>query len=129
MSWNKNTYSFSDITPIVRELIRTKEKYYLFTIDKIEAQGLNDLFHDIENYDIRLLIYKGGIVLEQMRKTCDYDNDDVIVSECFNLNELPEKWPIIRIMDYYDYDGCKEYEQYVSLIKYKHHIEEFINEK
>jgi hypothetical protein len=126
MSWDKNTIMFSDITPITRELIRTKEKYQLFTIGKVKAMGLNDLIHGIEEYDLRILIYKGGVVVEQVRQMLDCDVDDVIVSETFNFDELPEKWPLIRNMDCAEYVGAKKYEDFVSLKKYKKFVEEFI---
>ena len=126
MSWNKNTIVFSDITPITRELIRNKENYHLFTIGKIKARGLNDLINNTEEYCLSILIYKGGIILEQARQTIDCDGDDVIVSETFNFDELPDKWPLIRNMDYHDYDVAKKFENYVSLIKYKKFVEEFI---
>jgi len=123
MSYNKNTYSFSDITPLVRELMRRKENYHLASLGDVSAMSVND---NIDVYTLRILIYSGGVVVEQMRKMNDCDSDDVVVSETFNFDEVPTKWPLVRVMDYYDYEKCQQYQNYVLLGKYKKFIEEFV---
>lgn len=126
MSWDKNTFMFSDITPIVRELIRKKEKYHLFNLGTVNAMGVNDTYNHIEDYNLRILIYSGGVILEQMRRTEDCDSDDCVVSESFNFDEVPDKWALERFVDYTEFTNSKEYENFVSLDKYKTFIVEFI---
>ena len=116
----------SEITPIVRTLIKLKENYYLGILGSVKVLGVNDNINGIENYDLRILIYKGGIILEQMRRTCDCDSDDVIISETFNFDELPEKWALERTMDCEDYCTAKEFENYVSLKKFRKFTEQFV---
>lgn len=126
MSWDKNTIMFSDITPIIRTLINCDEKYFLGTLGSVKGLGNNDCWNGIDDYDLRILIYKGGVILEQMRRTCDCDGDDVIVSEVFNFDEMPDKWALERNVDYYDYFECKEFQNYISLDKFKSYINEFV---
>lgn len=131
MSYDKNTYNFSDIVPIVRELIRNKEKYYLFTLGTVRAKGCNDDFRGIDDYNISILIYKGGVLLEQMRRTDDCDSDDCVVSESFNFDQIPDMWYLERTVDYehfVDYNGAivPEFTIPVELAKYKSFVKEFV---
>ena len=132
MSWDKNTYSFSDITSLVRELMRRKENYHLGVLGKVSAMGVNDDYLNIDDYDLRILIYKGGVVLEQMRRANDCDANDYIVSEIFNFDEVPEKWALEKFTDYTEYVNSQtgkispQYENFVGLDKYKKFIMEFI---
>lgn len=126
MSYEKNTFMFSEITPIVRTLIKLKENYYLGILGSVKGLGVNDNINGIDTYDLRILIYKGGIILEQMRRTEDCDSDDVIISETFNFDELPEKWPLERTMDCDDFCNAKEFENYVSLKKFRKFTEQFV---
>jgi hypothetical protein len=113
---------FSDITPLVRELIRRKENYHLATLGTVQAKGLNDYFKAVDDIDLRILIYSGGVVLEQMRRTSDCDLDDVIVSEVFNFNELPEKFALEKIVDVYP----NKEENFVYLAKFNKFTEQFV---
>lgn len=122
MSYDKNTMIFSDITPLVRELIRRKENYHLATLGTVQAKGLNDYFKAVDDIDLRILIYSGGVVLEQMRRTSDCDLDDVIVSEVFNFNELPEKFALEKIVDVYP----NKEENFVYLAKFNKFTEQFV---
>lgn len=122
MSYDKNTMIFSDITPLVRELIRRKENYHLATLGTVQAKGLNDYFKAVDDIDLRILIYSGGVVLEQMRRTSDCDLDDVIVSEVFNFNELPEKFALEKIVDVHPNKEMN----FVYLLKFNKFIEPFL---
>ena len=130
MSWDKSTYQFSDITPIVRALMRRNENFYLGVLGNVMALGINDDYRNIEDYDLRVLIYRGGVVLEQMRRTHDCDSDDVITSSCFNFDEVPEKWALERFMDFSSYADMngnrKQYDTYVLLGKHKKFIKDFL---
>jgi hypothetical protein len=122
MSYDKNTMIFSDITPLTRELIRRKENYYLSKLGTVRALGLNDYFKAVDEIDLRILIYSGGVVLEQMRRTSDCDLDDVIVSEVFNFNELPEKFALEKIVDVHP----NKEENFVYLAKFNKFTEQFV---
>lgn len=117
---NKTTINFSDITPIIRNLINKGEKYHLGVLGKVDVVGYGD------EMDLRVLIYKGGVILEQLRKMNDWNVDDVIVSETFNFDQVPDKWALERIMDYYNYPDCKEYQRWTSVIHFKKFIEQFV---
>lgn len=132
MSYDKNTYSFSDITPLVRELMRRKENYHLGVLGNVLAVGVNDNYNNIDDYDLRILIYKGGVILEQMRRTNDCDSDDTIVSSIFNFDEVPENWFLERYMDYTGFVNGKtgkispQYEKFVDVTKFKKFIPKFM---
>ena len=130
MSWDKSTYQFSDITPIVRALMRRNENFYLGVLGNVMALGINDDYRNIEDYDLRVLIYRGGVVLEQMRRTHDCDSDDVICSTSFNFDEVPTRWALERYMDYASYTDLnghsKQYDTYVLLRKHKKFIKDYL---
>ena len=112
----------SDINSLVQSLINEKENYHLGVLGKIEAVGIHD------DVNLQILIYRGGVVLEQLRRLNDVneEDNDVIVSETFNYDEVPVKFPLVRVMDYYDYTDCKEFQNYVSTIHFKKFVEQFL---
>jgi len=120
MTPDKKTLNLSDVNALTRLLISRKEKYHLGVLGKVEAVGIND------DISLRILIYRGGVVLEQLRRLNDDEENDVIVSTSFNLNECPDKWPLEKVGDYYNYTDCKEFQNYVSVIKFKQFIEPFL---
>jgi hypothetical protein len=120
-----HTLIFSDITPLTRELIRSKEKYQLFTIGNIRSLSETDYFRGVDDYDLRMLIYRGGVVLERIRRVGDSGANDVIVSETFNFDEVPDEWYLERNLGV---NGKKEFSHPVLLAKYKKFIEEFKGE-
>jgi predicted HAD superfamily phosphohydrolase len=121
----KHTLIFSDITPLTRELVRKKEKYHLFILGKVSSLSEEDYFKSIDDYVLRILIYKGGIVLERIRRVGDSGNNDVIISETFNFDEVPDEWYLERNLGV---NGKKEFSHPVLLAKYKKFIEEFKGE-
>ena len=122
MSQDKSTYNMSDINALVRSLIKGKKNYHLGVLGKVEAIGIHD------ELNLHILIYSGGVVLEQLRRSEDVNEEcyDAIVAQCFNFDEVPEKFPLIRVMDYYDYTDCKEFQNYVSTIHFKKFVEQFL---
>ena len=120
MTPDKKTLNMSDVNILVRKLIARKENYHLGVLGKVEVIGIHD------EIDIQILIYRGGVVLEQVRKLNDDEENDVIISKCFNFDEVPVKFPLERFMDYYDYTDCKEFQKYVSTIHFIKHIKQFI---
>jgi len=120
---SKTTHNMSDISPIVRSLIKGKENYHLGVLGKVETTGVHD------EINLRILIYRGGVVLEQLRRLNDVneERDDMIVSETFNFDQIPDKFSLVRVMDYYDYTDCKEFQEYKSTICFKKHVEQFLN--
>jgi len=119
---SKTTYNMSDINSLVRSLIKDKKNYHLGVLGEVEAVGIHD------ELNLHILIYSGGVVLEQIRRLNDVDEErnDVIVSQCFNFDEVPEKFPLVRVMDHFDYTDCKEFQNYKSTICFKKHIEPFL---
>jgi len=120
-----HTLIFSDITPLTRELIRSKEKYYLSTLGKVSSLSEEDYLKSTDDYDLRILIYKGGVVLERIRRVGEPGCNDVIISETFNFDEVPHEWYLERNLDA---NGKKEFSHPVLLAKYKKFIEEFKGE-
>jgi len=120
---SKTTHNMSDINSLVRSLIKEKKNYHLGVLGKVEAVGIHD------ELNLRILIYHGGVVLEQLRRSEDVNEEcyDAIVAQCFNFDEVPEKFPLIRVMDYYDYTDCKEFQNYKSTICFIRHIQQFLN--
>jgi len=125
MSYPKNTIMFSDITPIVRDLIAKEEKYHLGVLGYVQAEGKNDDTYMIDSYALRILIYKGGILLEQMRRTSD-ELDDFIVSEKFNLDEMPDIWLLEKYVDVQANVNPEDEINMVELYPFKKHVEEFV---
>lgn len=125
MSYPKNTIMFSDITPIVRDLIAKEEKYHLGVLGYVQAEGKNDDTYMIYSYALRILIYKGGILLEQMRRTSD-ELDDFIVSEKFNLDEMPDIWLLEKYVDAQANVNPEDEINMVELYPFKKHVEEFV---
>lgn len=121
----RHTLIFSDITPLTRELVRTKEKYQLFVLGKVSSLSEEDYLKSTDDYDLRILIYKGGVVLERIRRVGDSGNNDVIVSETFNFDEVPHEWYLERNLDA---NGKKKFSHPVLLAKYKKFIDEFKGE-
>ena len=122
MSQDKSTYNMSDINSLVWSLINDKQNYHLGILGKIEAVRIHD------DVNLQILVYRGGVVLEQLRRLNDVneEDNDVIVSETFNYDEVPVKFPLVRVMDYYDYTDCKEFQNYVSTIHFKKFVEQFL---
>ena len=112
----------SDINSLVRSLINDKQNYHLGILGKIEAVGIHD------DVNLQILVYRGGVVLEQLRRLNDVneEDNDVIVSLEYNFDQVPDCHPLNRFMDFYDYTDCKEFQDYVSVIKFKKYITQFI---
>jgi len=110
MSYEKNTYNFSQIDSIIYTLESLKHSYTLIEIGKVKGFGCNDLdiyFGDytggiIKYYTLRKLQFKDKIFLEQMHRTYDCDSDDTIMSHEFTLENQPEEW-YLEVYD--DYEG------------------------
>lgn len=126
MSYPKNTIMFSDVTPIVRDLIAKKENYHLGTLGYVQAEGRNDDTYMIDSYALRILIYKGGILLEQLRRTSDDELDDFIVSEQFNFDEMPDIWLLETYVDVQANVIPEDEMNVVELYPFKKHVEEFV---
>ena len=122
MSQDKNTLNMSDVNTVVRIFIQNKENYYLGILGKVESAGIHD------DIPLQILIYRGGVVLEQLRIVDDIDQecDNMIVSVVFNFDEVPIKWPLERHVDYTENLHLKQYENYVDLDKFKKFIEMFV---
>ena len=119
---SKTTHNMSDINALVRSLIKGKKNYHLGVLGKVEAVGIHD------ELNLHILIYSGGVVLEQLRRLNDVneERDDVVISLDYNFDQVPDKTALIRVMDYYDYTDCKQFQNYVSVIHFKKHIEQFL---
>jgi len=119
---SKTTHNMSDINALVRSLIKDKKNYHLGVLGKVEAVGIHD------ELNLHILIYSGGVVLEQLRRLNDVneERDDVVISLDYNFDQVPDKTALIRVMDYYDYTDCKQFQNYVSVIHFKKHIEQFL---
>ena len=119
----KKTYSLSAMNDLVKTLKKEKKNHHLGFLGKVEATGIN-----VDVY-LRILVYHGGVMLEQLRRLNDVneERDDVIISEIYNFDQVPDKHPLIRVMDYFDYTDCKEFQDYVIVIKFKKHITQFLN--
>ena len=123
MTPDKNTLNMSNVNELVRSFIQSKENYHLGILGKVEPVGIHD------EVPLQILIYRGGVVLEQLRRLNDDEENDIIVSTCFNFDEVPERWPMERYMDAYDYLNCKEFQSVVSTFKFKKFIDMFVKEK
>jgi hypothetical protein len=122
---SNHTLIFSDITPLTRVLIHEKSPYQLFTIGNICSLSDADYYRGVDDYDLRMLIYKGGVVLERIRRVNTPGDNDVIISETFNFDEVPEVWYLERN---WGVEGRKEFTNPVCLKKYKKFIEDFKGE-
>ena len=120
MTPDKNTLNMSNVNELVRSFIQSKENYHLGILGKVEPVGIHD------EVPLQILIYRGGVVLEQLRRLNDDEENDIIVSTCFNFDEVPERWPMERYMDAYDYLNCKEFQSVVSTFKFKKSIDMFV---
>ena len=108
MSWDKNTWSCSQIDNTIKLLKEFNEPYKLTVLGKVKGLGLNDDFDTgfddngypkIKYYEIRKLEYKNTIILEQMHRTYDCDSDDTLLSIQFEKGKEPEKWPLEIYID------------------------------
>lgn len=134
MSWDKQTHNFSDLTAVKNTLQKTNQNYILYNLGKVKDLG--NSYTEIFNDDImlRMLIYKGGVILERMNRTRDCDSDDCVISECFNFDQVPDKWSLERYSDYEDYidlegNRSEEFENFVNLKEHKEFITKFISGK
>jgi len=123
---DKETIVFSNITPIVRLLVSKEENFHLNVIGNVETFGFNEDCYKIHDYDIRMLIYKGGVVLEQIKRSSCDSIADVVVSHSFNFDEVPEFWHLEVYSVYDDNHLCEEKQKHVDLGKYKKFIKEFV---
>ena len=94
MSWDKNTTISTKIDDTVEVLRENDIPYTLEILGKVEARGLNDTCTGTKYYSIRKLSYQNFVIMEQMIRDPDCDIDDVITSEKFKKDNVPENWRI-----------------------------------
>lgn len=105
MSYEKQTINCSEIDKTIELLKEFGAEYKLTILGEVQGMGCND---DVDIFDglsrkhkIRKLEYKDKVILEQMCRNPDCDENDLIVSKKFNKDKVP-KWKIERTNKYLD---------------------------
>jgi hypothetical protein len=94
MSWDKNTRNCSEVDKTIELLKELKIPYKLKVLGTVTGYGLNDDYAESDKHEIRRLEYKEKVILEQMRRSDDCDEEDIIISKKFNKKKVPKKWKI-----------------------------------
>ena len=114
MSWNKNTHNVSSVSNMIKILDSVGVRYKLTEIGKVKGMGLNDKYDPIINgvdsegyYTLHKLEYTRAdglavVVIEQMQRTYDCDDDDCIVC---NIVNNPNEY-LTEIYYHHDDFGC-----------------------
>lgn len=90
-SWAKNVENQSEIDNLIKSLKKTKQKYKLSTLDYLEARGVSNKG---KRYAIRRLEFNETIVQEKMVWTNHPNEPDLLISQRFPIDNIPETLPI-----------------------------------
>lgn len=94
MSWDKNTMNCSEIDKTIELLKELKIKYKVKVLGTVTGYGNNDAYAKSDKHKIRRLEYNDKVILEQIRRNDDCDENDFIISKKFNKNKTPKNWKI-----------------------------------
>ena len=92
----KNTINMSKLDSVKEILIDLEILFRCETIGKVRGMGMNDFYESIGDkyYDIRKLTCDKFVILEQMIRNDDINNNDILVSPKFLTGKVPNNWKL-----------------------------------